>query len=63
MNTVANDDPMGPEYWAAFETQFKQTEIDRNRRNERYGGCDPATWGWRRPSPAELLAERAAAQE
>lgn len=58
MNTVANDDPLGPEYWAAFENQVKRVEVDRNRHDERYGCFDPDSWGWRRPNPAELQRER-----
>jgi hypothetical protein len=63
MNTVANDDPMDDDYWARFETRDKQVEVNRNRRDSAYGGMDPATWGWRRPNPADLQAERIAEQE
>jgi hypothetical protein len=60
MNTTTNEDPMGSDYWAEFEGQVKQVEVDRNRRNGMYGGCDPATWGWRRPTLADLQSEREA---
>lgn len=63
MNTVANDDPMGDDYWTRFEARDKQVERDRASRNAAYGGMDPATWGWRRPNPADLQAQRIAAQE
>jgi len=63
MNTVANDDPMGDDYWTRFETRDKRVEVDRNRRNSAYGGMDPGTWGWRRPNPADLQAERIALLE
>lgn len=58
MNAVANEDPMGSEYWVAFENEVKRIEVERNRRNVMYGGCDPATWGWRRLTPAELQNEQ-----
>lgn len=63
MNTVANDDPMGDDYWTRFETRDKQVMVDRNRRDAVYGGMDPATGGWRRPNPADLQAQRIAEQE
>lgn len=57
MNTTVNADPMDDGYWATFERRQRQVISDRNRRAGRYGGTDPATWGWRRPNPAELRAE------
>lgn len=63
MNTAANGDPMGDEYWALFEDLDRRKIRERNARDVRYGGIDPGTWGWRRPDPAELQAERLAGIE
>lgn len=60
MNTTVNDDPMDGDYWDTFERHERQIVSERNARDGLYGGMDPATWGWRRPDPVELQAERAA---
>lgn len=58
MSTTTNDDPMGAEYWAQFETAHRHVEAERSKRNSLYGGCDPATWGWRQLTREELAAWR-----
>jgi hypothetical protein len=63
MNETVNDDPMGGDYWDTFERRERRVTSERNARDGLYGGSDPATWGWRRPDPAELQAERIAGLE
>lgn len=60
MKTVADDDPMGDDYWTRFDTEDEQVGADRIRRDSVYGGKDPGTWGWHRPNPADLQAQRIA---
>lgn len=58
MNGTRNDDPMGEDYWRAFDRAVGRVESERNQRNSRYGGMDPTCWGWRHSTAAELAAER-----
>jgi hypothetical protein len=57
MNTAANEDPMGPEYWIGFERRHRQMISERNARNALYGGQDPATGGWRPARPETVIAD------
>jgi hypothetical protein len=60
MNTTVNDDPLGT---AWQDRRVKQALSARNPGAGRYGNADPDVWGWRRPEPAELVAERIAELE
>lgn len=49
MNTMVNTGPAG--------LREKQALAERNTRADLHCMGDPAEWGWRRPTAAELVAE------
>lgn len=55
---MIDHDPMGEDYWLQYNAEEKKVDMERNRRDDLYGGCDPATWGWRRPTAQEIRDER-----
>ena len=55
MNTMINEVPAG-----VHDHAEKRALSAHNARFDLHGLGDPADWGWRRPSSAELVAERLA---
>ncbi len=55
MNTMINEVPAG-----VLDHAEKQALSEHNARSDLHCMGAPADWGWRRPSTAELVAERLA---